>query len=82
MEIRIELEQHADLQYIKGILSQLKGVKKFKVSTDDEAKHFVWNDVENSEAFRKVIERSRNQIENGEFVEHSKELLEAIFNKK
>lgn len=82
MEIRIELEQHADLQYIKGILSQLQGVKKFAVSTDDEAKHFDWNDVENSESFQKVIDRSRNQIENGESVEHSKELLEAIFNKK
>ena len=80
MEIKISLDEYADVPFIKKLLSQIKGVKNVEISEDD--KTYSWEEIENSEAFSKVIEQSRNQIKNGEYEEFSDELLDSIFNKK
>ncbi len=45
-------------------------------------KTYSWEEIENSDEFKKVIEQSRNQIKNGEYEEFSDELIDSIFNKK
>lgn len=79
MEIRININEYADVSYIKNLLSKVKGV--VSVETDED-KIYSWEEIENSEAFAKVIEQSRNQIKNGEYEEFSDELIDSIFNKK
>ena len=80
MEIKISLDEYADVPFIKKLLSQIKGIKNVEISEDD--KTYSWEEIEKSEAFAKVIEQSRNQIKNGEYEEFSDELLDSIFNKK
>jgi len=79
MEIRININEYADVSYIKNLLSKVKGV--VSVETDED-KIYSWEEIENSEAFAKLIEQSRNQIKNGEYEEFSDELIDSIFNKK
>ena len=80
MELTIQLEDGADVSLMKKILKQIKGIKTVEVS--DEDKTYSWEEIENSEAFSKVIEQSRNQIKNGEYEEFSDELIDSIFNTK
>ena len=80
MEIKISLEEYADVPFIKKLLSQIKGINHIEISEND--KTYSWEEIENSEVFAKVIEQSRNQIKNGEYEEFSEELIDSIFNKK
>ena len=80
MESTIQLEDNADISFIKKLLSQIKGIKSVDVSEED--KTYSWDEIENSEYFGKVMEQSREQIKNGEYIEHSEELMNSIFRKK
>ena len=80
MEIKISLDEYADVPFIKKLLSQIKGVKNVEITKDD--KTYSWEEIENSDEFKQLIEQSRNQIKNGEYEEFSDELLDSIFNKK
>ncbi|MDY0930837.1 hypothetical protein [Chryseobacterium sp. CFBP8996] len=80
MEIKISLDEYADVPFIKKLLSQIKGINHIEISEND--KTYSWEEIENSEAFAKVIEKSRSQIKNGEYEEFSEELIDLIFNKK
>ena len=80
MELTIQLEDNADISFIKKLLSQIKGMKSVDVSEED--KTYSWDEIENSEYFGKVMEQSREQINNGEYIEHSEELMNSIFRKK
>ena len=80
MELTIQLEENADISFIKKLLSQIKGIKSVDVSEED--KTYSWDEIENSEYFGKVMEQSREQINNGEYIEHSEELMNSIFRKK
>ncbi|AZA61010.1 hypothetical protein [Chryseobacterium indoltheticum] len=80
MEIKISLDEYADVPFIKKLLSQIKGINHIEISEND--KTYSWEEIENSEVFAKVIEQSRNQIKNGEYEEFSEELIDSIFNKK
>lgn len=80
MEIKISLDEYADVPFIKKLLSQIKGINHIEISEND--KTYSWEEIENSENFAKVIEKSRNQIKNDEYEEFSEELIDLIFNKK
>ncbi|WP_445431479.1 hypothetical protein [Chryseobacterium indoltheticum] len=80
MEIKISLDEYADVPFIKKLLSQIKGINHIEISENDRT--YSWEEIENSEVFAKVIEQSRNQIKNGEYEEFSEELIDSIFNKK
>mgnify|MGYP001555572203 FL=1 len=80
MELTIQLEDNADISFIKKLLSQIKGIKSVDVSEEDKTDS--WDEIENSEYFGKVMEQSREQIKNGEYIEHSEELMNSIFRKK
>ena len=80
MELTIQLEDNTDISFIKKLLSQIKGIKSVDVSEED--KTYSWDEIENSEYFGKVMEQSREQIKNGEYIEHSEELMNSIFRKK
>ena len=77
MEIKISLDEYADVPFIKKLLSQIKGVKNVEISEDD--KTYYWEEIENSDEFKQLIEQSRNQIQNGEYEEFSDELIDSIF---
>ncbi|AYM99850.1 hypothetical protein [Chryseobacterium sp. 3008163] len=79
MEIKISLDEYADVPFIKKLLSQIKGIKSFEVSENDKIDS--WKEIENSDEFRKLIEKSRNEIKNGECKEYSEELIDSIFKK-
>ena len=80
MEIKISVDEYADVPFIKKLLSQIKGVKNVEISEDD--KTYSWEEIENSDEFKQLIEQSRNQIKNGEYEEFSDELIDSIFNTK
>ena len=48
-----------------------------EISEDD--KTYSWEEIENSDEFKQLIEQSRNQIKNGEYEEFSDELIDSIF---
>lgn len=77
MEIKISLDEYADVPFIKKLLSQIKGVKNVEITKDD--KTYSWEEIENSDEFKQLIEQSRNQIKNGEYEEFSDELIDSIF---
>ncbi|HAP95323.1 hypothetical protein [Epilithonimonas hominis] len=77
MEIKISLDEYADVPFIKKLLSQIKGVKNVEISEDD--KTYSWEEIESSDEFKQLIEQSRNQIKNGEYEEFSDELIDSIF---
>ncbi|PZU85721.1 MAG: hypothetical protein DI529_09575 [Chryseobacterium sp.] len=80
MEIKISLDEYADVPFIKKLLSQIKGVKNVEITEDN--KTYSWEEIESSDEFKQLIEQSRNQIKNGEYEEFSDELIDSIFNKK
>lgn len=79
MELTIKLDDKTDVSFFKKMLLQLKGVKSVEISEDE---NIVWEEIESSPEFRNVIEKSSEQIKNGQFVEHSKELMDSIFRNK
>lgn len=80
MEIRISLNEYADIPFIKKLLSQIKGISDIELVNDD--KNFSWEEIENSDDFKKVIMQSEKDFEEGKFVESSAELLDSIFQKR
>ena len=80
MEIKITLDKYADISFIKKLLSQIKGISNVEILQDDRA--YSWEEIENSEVFQQFIEKGRKQIEEGQFEEHSTELLDTIFEQK
>lgn len=80
MEIKISLDEYADVPFIKKLLSQIKGIKNIEVSGD--VKNYSWEEIENSEYFSKVMEQSENDYKNGNTQELTDDLLNDIFRKK
>lgn len=79
MEIKISLNEYADVSFIKKLLSQIKDIKSIEISEDE--KSYSWEEIENSDEFKKLIDQSRSEFKNGEYVEYSDELIDSIFNK-
>ena len=80
MEIRISLNEYADIPFIKKLLSQIKGISEIELVKDEN--NFSWEEIENSDDFKKIIMQSKQDFEEGKFVESSTELLDSIFQKK
>ncbi|MCS3870907.1 hypothetical protein J3D55_003823 [Chryseobacterium ginsenosidimutans] len=80
MEIKISLDEYADVPFIKKLLSQIKGITNIEISEND--KTYSWDEIENSEYFAKVMEQSENDYKNGKTQELTDDLLNEIFNKK
>lgn len=78
MEITFELDKTADIPFLKNLLSQLKGIKNIHV---DEGETFSWEEIESSEVFKKVLEQSQKDYEEGRYEDYSEELMDSIFNK-
>jgi len=79
MEIRININEYADVSYIKKLLSKVKGV--VSVETDEDVT-YSWSTIENSDEFKQLIEQNRNEIKNGDYEEFSQELIDSVFSKK
>ena len=75
MEIRISLNEYADIPFIKKLLSQIKGISGIELIKDDE----VISDKENEEIKDLLLEKSLEQSKNGEKVKYSKEILDKTF---
>jgi len=80
MEIKISLDEYADVPFIKKLLSQIKGINSIEISEND--KTYSWDEIENSEYFSKVMEKSENEYINGKTEELTDDLLNEIFDKK
>jgi hypothetical protein len=80
MEIKISLNEYADVPFIKKLLSQIKGIKSIEISEDD--KTYSWEEIENSDSFAKVMEQSEAEYKSGIGQEMTDELLDRIFDKK
>ena len=80
MEIRISLNEYADIPFIKKLLSQIKGISDIELVNDN--KNFSWEEIENSDDFKKVIMQSEKDFEEGKFVESSAELLDSKIQKR
>lgn len=75
MEIRISLNEYADIPFIKKLLSQIKGVSDIELVNDDE----MFSNKENEEIKNLLMEKSLEQSINGEKVKYSKEILDKAF---
>ena len=75
MEIRISLNEYADIPFIKKLLSQIKGISEIELIKDNE----VISDKENEEIEDLLLEKSLEQSKNGEKVKYSKEILDKAF---
>ncbi|WP_312076500.1 hypothetical protein [Chryseobacterium sp.] len=80
MEIKVSLDEYADVQFIKKLLFQLKGV--VNVEVENEEKSYSWNEIENFESFAKVMEQSELDYKSGRHEELTDDLLDELFNKK
>ncbi|SHL87498.1 hypothetical protein [Chryseobacterium polytrichastri] len=80
MEIKISLDEYADVDFIKKLLSQIKGINNIEISENE--KTYSWNELEDSEHFGKVMEQSENDYKSGKTQELTDDLLNEIFNKK
>ncbi|WP_449401219.1 hypothetical protein [Chryseobacterium wanjuense] len=80
MEIKISLNEYADIPFIKKLLLQIKGVTGIEISEND--KTYSWEEIENSEFFAKVMEQSENDYKSGKTQELTDDLLNEIFGKK
>lgn len=75
MEIRISLNEYADIPFTKKLLSQIKGISNIELVKDDE----ILSEKENEEIKDLLIEKSLEQSRNGEKVKYSKEILDKAF---
>lgn len=75
MEIRISLNEYADIPFIKKLLSQIKGISNIELVKDDE----ILSEKENEEIKDLLIEKSLEQSRNDEKVKYSKEILDKAF---
>lgn len=72
MEIKVSLNEYADVPFIKKLLSQLKGVVDVEVENEKLEKDY-------DEKLDELLSLSKNQIKEGKFTEHSDELLNSFF---
>jgi hypothetical protein len=79
MELTIKLDDSTDVSFFKKMLLQLKCVKSVEILEDEKNAR---EEIESSPEFKNIIEKSTEQIKNGQFVEHSKELMDSIFRNK
>lgn len=79
MEIKININEYADVSYIKKLLSTVKGVVSVETEEDET---YSWEEIEKSDEFKKLIEQSEEDFQEGRYVEHSKELIDSIFQRK
>lgn len=79
MELTVKLDHTADIPFLKQLLSQLSGIKSVEFSDGD--KTYSWDEIEGHELFKKVLEQSFQDVEEGRFVEHTPELMDKIFGK-
>lgn len=75
MEIRISLNEYADIPFIKKLLSQIKGISDIELIKDNE----MLSDKENEEIKDLLLEKSLEQSKNDEKVKYSKEILDKTF---
>ena len=75
MEIRISLNEYADIPFIKKLLSQIKGISDIELIKDNE----MLSDKENEEIKDLLLEKSLEQSKNGEKVKYSKEIIDKTF---
>ena len=75
MEIRISLNEYAEIPFIEKLLSQIKGISEIELIKDNE----VISDKENEEIKDLLLEKSLEQSKNGEKVKYSKEILDKAF---
>lgn len=80
MEIKVSLDEYADVNFIKKLLFQLKGV--INVEVENEGKSYSWNEIENSKSFSKVMEQSELDYQSGRHEELTDDLLDELFNKE
>ncbi len=80
MEIKISLDEYADVPFIKKLLSQIKDINSIEFSENDKVDS--WEEIENSEYFSKVMEQSENDYNKGKAQEQTDDLLNEIFNGK
>ncbi|SMP24606.1 hypothetical protein [Chryseobacterium profundimaris] len=80
MEIKITLEEYADVPFIKKLLSQIKGITNIEIS--ESGKTYSWKEIEDSEYFAKVMEQSENDYKNGKTQELTDDVLDEIFGRK
>jgi len=80
MEIKISLNEYADVSFIKKLLSQIKDIKSIEISEDD--KSYSWEEIENSDSFARVMEQSDVEYKTGKGQEMTDEFLDGIFDKK
>lgn len=80
MEIKISLNEYADVPFIKKLLSQIKDIKSIEISEDD--KTYSWEEIENSDSFARVMEQSDAEYRTGKGQEMTDEFLDEIFDKK
>lgn len=69
MNVTINLDENVDISFIKKVLLQIKGVKSIVVNDENIL-------------IKEAIQKSRDQIKNGNSKEYSEELLDSVFNKK
>lgn len=79
MEIKININEYADVSYIKKLLSKVKGVVSIETEEDET---YSWEEIEKSDEFKQLIEQSETDFKEGRYVEHSKELIDSIFQRK
>jgi len=77
MEIRITLDKYADIPFIKKLLTQIKGVSNVEILQEGRA--YSWEEIENAEAFGKVMEQSENEYVKGTYQELTDDLLDRLF---
>ena len=79
MELTVIVEDKTDISFFKKMLLQLKGVKSVEISEEETNS---WDEAENSPIFKKVLEQSQKDFEEGRYEEYSEDLMDSIFNKK
>ncbi|MEC5171841.1 hypothetical protein [Chryseobacterium nepalense] len=80
MEIKISLDEYADVPFIKKLLSQIKGITNIEISENE--KPYSCKEIEDSEYFAKVMEQSENDYKNGKTQELTDDVLNEIFGRK
>ena len=81
MEIRLSIDEYADIPFIKKLLTQIKGVKNFEL-VNDEDKQYSLEEIEKSDTFKKVLDKSFEDFKTGKHIEHSDDLMDKVFGTK
>ncbi|RQP08721.1 MAG: hypothetical protein EAS48_09540 [Chryseobacterium sp.] len=74
MELRVQLEQTADVEFIKKLLSQLKGVGEVQLCEDE-----LLTEAENDALVDQLLEQSLHEVAEGKVTLYSPEMLKNLF---